>query len=134
VPNGWHYGDGVPPSQAVVGLALDLQVHAAIIGLMETDAFLGTNGEVRVTIYVHQIYLEFTVEPDGTISFVREDRGIETNYRPAISIDEARSILSDTGRELWASYGFSTTGTTTTGADVFSLLYSETHRTAPEYL
>jgi hypothetical protein len=134
VQSGWHYGEGVPPSPHVINVALEILAHVAMTGFADTDAFLGVNGEVRVTIYSRSTYLEFTVEPNETISYVREDHDREIDYRPVISINDVFSILSETGRELWASFGFSTTGTTITVADVFNPLHSGTRRTAPEYL
>ena len=135
LPTGWHYGEGVLPSRGVVNAALQIHANAVIAGLMDTDAFLGISGEVRVTAYSPFTDLEFTVEPNGSITFVREDRrtGTETDYRQNLLLRDVLSILSDVGRELWASFGFSTTGTTITALDAFNPWFSETRRMVREY-
>lgn len=62
---GWHYGEGDQIQQAVLDRALEC--HARIIneGLFDaTDAFPGLAGEVMVTAYKADGYLEFIMRPD----------------------------------------------------------------------
>lgn len=133
VPRGWHSGQGVHASREIIGDALRFYERATRLGLTETDAFLGTNGEVRLTIYSHSIYLEFTVELNRLVTFVREENGQETDFRENLSIDEALTILDKTGRELWALYASSTTGTTTTVSGVSSPSYLRIRQTDLAY-
>jgi hypothetical protein len=133
VPEGWHFGEGVPPSPEVIALAWRLYSHATALGFTETDAFLGTNGEVRLTVYSHSNYFEFTVELDRSITFVKEENGREAEPRERLSVQDALTILNRAGHELWASYAFSTTGTTTTVSGVFSPSSSEILQTDLAY-
>ncbi len=63
LPNGWYYGEGVPFGGAVLNMARTLS-----LGLAETDAFPGLNGEVVVSVYFGEHYLEFTIDPDESIA------------------------------------------------------------------
>lgn len=113
LPQGWHYGRGVPPSRDVVIDALRLVYKAAWTGFSETDAFVGADGEIQVTVYHGPLYLEFTIDPDEGVRFVREDGEVETARRPNLSLAEALLILEDSWTEVCLSSGLSTTATTT---------------------
>lgn len=69
---GWSFGDGEPFSK--VRIEESLKFHSTLIqtGWLQTDAFPGVNGEIRVTAYAHDTYLEFTLEADGTWTFYHE--------------------------------------------------------------
>ena len=60
--SGWHYGEGVSIKQSVLDNAILLNQEAINQAFYETDAFPGLNGEVMVTIYSGEHYLEFTLE------------------------------------------------------------------------
>lgn len=57
-------------------------------GFSQTDAFLGDGGEIRVTAYAEDVYIELTFENDGTVSLIRED-----GARESLNID-GLSVLS----------------------------------------
>lgn len=90
---GWHYGEGVGAEQVAVDHATSLNHEAVRNRLIETDAFPGINGAVMLTIYLSDDDLEFTVEPDGTITFYRERAGEEICYQEGLTVQEARFIL-----------------------------------------
>src|SRR5258708_32738608 len=73
LPVGWHYGDGVPPTDEMVKKALMLNAEAAKAGFGKTNAFPGIEGEIQITAYHESTYLEITVELDGSVSFVYEE-------------------------------------------------------------
>lgn len=115
-PPGWKYGVGEAPSLATVGIALSLNRKASIAGL-ETNAFLGTDGEVRVNVYHRLTYLQFTIEDDGLIEYVRENGNEEVARIPRITLQRALAILETFELELWHSFASSTVTTMiTTGA------------------
>jgi hypothetical protein len=111
LPEGWHFGDGVSASPATEAIALRLQTEAVAVGLLYMNAFPGISGEIRLTLYEPN-YLEFTIEIDGAITFLEERDGREVDYQAHLSPENALSIIQKAGRKLWASYAFSTTGTT----------------------
>lgn len=77
LPKGWHYGEGQAISNEVIECALSIQKGLKEQGLGFTDAFPGLNGEVRVTAYKDDFYLEFTVEEPDEIQFCLESNNIE---------------------------------------------------------
>lgn len=110
-PAGWHFGTGAPPTPEHVREALVLN-NAAAMARLETNAFLGTEGELRVTVYHGNAYLQFTIEDDNSIEFVREDGDVETTRTPGLTLDNALSILENFENELCLS-SVSSTATTT---------------------
>jgi hypothetical protein len=65
-------GPGSPTEEAIKqGLTLYKLFQEN--GFQETDAFLGQEGEIRVTAYQGTLYIEATVETDRTITLVKEE-------------------------------------------------------------
>lgn len=126
LPLGWHYGEGVPASRLIAQRAvLFLSRPTMVLGSVQTDAFPGINGEIQVTIYHGPTYLELTIEPNGSITFVREENDAETEYQQDLSSQEADERLSQFEREIWDSFGSSTTATTIRLSDVLKALPSK---------
>jgi hypothetical protein len=101
---GWNYGEGVsiPPSH--IKTALELNEKALQYGFLQRDAFPGIDGEVMVTIYEGESYLEFTIEAPDQIAFVREDGGVETDEGDAISDVEVEDLFRQLRKDICASY------------------------------
>jgi hypothetical protein len=131
LPEGWHYGDGIAAAPRTEFMALRLQAEALTVRLFQMDAFPGIKGEIRLVIYEPN-YLEFTIESDGTITFLEEQNGQETDYQPNLSLEEALLILNKAGRQLWGSFA-STTGTTIGINTDFRPLPSATQQTIPVF-
>lgn len=72
LPVGWHFGEGIPPCKETASLAIRLAEVVANTGFQRLNAFLGTNGEIRVTAYHNTYYLECTLDPEGPIALVLE--------------------------------------------------------------
>ena len=114
LPVGWHYGQGVPPSDITIARATILVIDAFLIGTIETNAFSGVDGEIQVTMYHDTSYLEFTIAPDGMVTTVHEEGGIEKDYEENVPFDQSLAKLKDYSNRIWASSGLSTTPTSTT--------------------
>lgn len=69
---GWHYGQGVSPSAVTIERARDILRVYLKSGIKETDAFCGQHGEVMVTAYHGQDYIECDFEPDGVAHFTHK--------------------------------------------------------------
>lgn len=91
---GWHYGEGTNFPTVVLELALGLEAFARDQGFMKTDAFPGTAGEVRITLYEGHTYLEFTIETDSSVTYVREKDSAELEYREHMSIEDAKTAIT----------------------------------------
>ncbi|MBM3301840.1 MAG: hypothetical protein FJY85_18050 [Deltaproteobacteria bacterium] len=93
--HGWHYGEGEPIEEEILGDAISLFREATRLAFFETDAFPGLNGEIRVTIYLHDHYLEFTVEPDRSVTFHREMAHQEVCHEEHLSLNAAKARIAD---------------------------------------
>ena len=124
-PQGWRYGEGRSPRPETTEIALAIDGSASKDAL-ETDAFLGTDSEVRVTVYYGVEYLQFTVDDDtGLIEYVRERENIETDRQVNLPLSEALDILENVKLEIWHSSASSTEMTTTTARDISKTSHSK---------
>lgn len=97
---GWHYGEGTPPSISVVNKAYRL-IERASLSLFRTDVYPGVDGEVQVSLYFRDHYLEFLIERDESVTFVHEVNGQEVDYRENQSFEDSMKLIVSHGRELW---------------------------------
>ena len=123
--NGWNYGEGVTPSQETIHLALGLLNVLKMLAFLSTDAFLGNSGEIQVTTYDKEDFLEFTIEPDNLITFVHETSGQVNSYVEGLSINEAVNKLYQYRTNQWASLSeLSTKNITTKSSSVLQVFRS----------
>jgi hypothetical protein len=106
-PVGWHFGEGVSIPPRAIETAVAFERSAKNLGFRETDAFPGIAGEVRIAIYEGEDYLEFTVEPDDSITYVRELNGTELEYHEGLTLQDAETRLLRYRKESWASFASS---------------------------
>ena len=111
--NGWHYGEGAPPTDETVNVALALNQEAAAVGFTKTNAFPGIEGEIQVTIYHGPAYLEFTIEPNGRIALVREHDQQEIESEENLSLSSALAKIRSLKGLLWVLSESSIRSTTT---------------------
>ena len=71
--DGWHYGMGNPPTASTLKYAKAILGMYEAVGLQETDAFCSQDGEVMVTAYFENGYLECDINPDGSCWFQHDD-------------------------------------------------------------
>jgi len=112
VQSGWHYGEGKTPKPEIITMALTLNDEFSKAGFTKTSAFLGLDGEIRVTAYHDAIYLELTIEPNEQITFLLEKNDEEMSYEENISLDKVRQYIEELREIIWSSSALST-GTTT---------------------
>jgi len=101
LPVGWHYGNGIPPSDKVLGWASRLNLYAELAGFEATDVFPGIDGEIMLTVYHGDIYLEFSIEVDGSINYIREQGDKEVDSKENISLHQATSYIEKIGILKW---------------------------------
>lgn len=113
---GWSYHEGMEFQEQIISIAIDLNRTALNLGLSKTDAFPGLAGEVRVTIYEGKHDLEFTVEPDNSITFLYEVDNVEKDYQESLDLHEAKARISKFSQTRWSilsSSAYSTQSITT---------------------
>jgi hypothetical protein len=109
---GWHYGEGKAIDPASLERALDLYQAAIRLAPYEMDAFPGLNGEVVLTVYREDRCLEFTLEPNGTVTFSYEQGDQEVSYVEGLSLEQARDRIKEF-RQSWLGSDSFTVNTTT---------------------
>jgi hypothetical protein len=97
LPVGWHYGSGIAPLDKVLDLAIQLNQWAGFMGFEATDAFPDIDGEVLLTVYDGDIYLEFFIEADGSINYIREEGDKEVDSKEKISLHQAINYIEKIG-------------------------------------
>lgn len=112
---GWRWGEGVAFEQSILGSAIALNLEAIRFGFFTTDAFPGTDGSIMVTIYHRDQYLEFTIEPNGQVTFYHEQANEEVSYTEGLSLEEARTKIGEFSKQWIIGYGFSEGKMITTG-------------------
>jgi hypothetical protein len=92
---GWHFGEGVPLDELKLTQAIELNREAVQLGFLRTNAFPGVDGEIRVTVYHQEHYLEFTIETDDTITYIHEIDNREIENREGLSLEEAKGEIKE---------------------------------------
>jgi hypothetical protein len=103
LPKGWHYGSGGPPSISIVKKALKI-AEMALLSVFDADACPGVEGEIMVSIYHKEHYLEFIIEPDQSVTFTHEINDEEVFYQDNISFNSAIDEIEKFkkfSREIW---------------------------------
>lgn len=108
VQAGWHFGEGKTPKREIIRMALSLNEEFSQAGFARTNAFLGLDGEIRVTAYHDDLYFELTIEPNEQITFLLEKNDKEINCEENISLDKACQYIKERRESLWNSSGLST--------------------------
>jgi len=83
---GWHFGEGVSLKTEIIASANAILEKLSSVGIDRVNAFPGIAGEARVTAYLDDDYHEFTVETNGTISYVYEQHDEEIESRDGLSL------------------------------------------------
>ena len=77
---GWRFGEGGPPSPALITKAEQYLRHAVKIGIETANVFSGADKEVVLGFYSKDgRAIEITYEPDGSIMFAKDfnDRQVD---------------------------------------------------------
>lgn len=91
---GWCYGTGELFNDCTIDKAVKLNREILDNGFLETNAFPGTNGEIMITLYHNDDYLEFTIENNETITFVHEKKAEELAYEEQLSYEDIKHRIS----------------------------------------
>lgn len=97
---GWNYGEGIPFDDSIISMALELESGSVELGFYESDAFPGANGEVMFTLYESHHYLEFTIEPNGQITYAHEINDGESEYKEGLTFEEATDKIREFRKAL----------------------------------
>ncbi len=133
-PVEWCYGEGATFQPGIIDSATKLHSYALSKGFLETDAFPGVNGEIRITLYKDKYYLEFTIENDESIAFSHEKDDNEVLYEEGITYDDATKLIDRFWDEIWNSSEYYTATITTQGSNDFKVWLLKTPATGVGFL
>ena len=97
---GWNNGEGGPPTESAVKKAVMI-VEQAMMSMLDTGAFPGTDGEIMVTVYHKEHYQEFIIETDDTVTFVHEINDEEVFYEENLSFKKALNKFNEFCEKIW---------------------------------
>lgn len=109
---GWNFGEGEVFEIEIINLATALHEEFLLRNFIETDAFPGSNGEVMLTIYHEEHYLEFILELDRTITLLYEVNDQEVFSKEKLSISTTITWLDKFMEILWMQSEFLVTNNT----------------------
>ncbi len=92
-PGGWHFGEGKKINRDIASIAEKIFYKIFSQGIVTTDAFPGIDGEIRVTGYFGEHYLELTVENNDSITYLYEIDDIEKEYKESLSVIDALKVI-----------------------------------------
>ena len=101
LPHGWNYGRGCPIREDVYDHAESLLLYINELGISNTDAFPGSDGDVCITAYRLDHYLEVTVEVDSSISVSHEIGDNEDSFVENLSLADAKKALREAVGKIW---------------------------------
>lgn len=104
---GWHFGEGGPPSVERVEKAIKFVKDTIGLGF-DMDAFPGIAGEIHLTFYHDNTYLEVIFDIDGSISFWHDENKEEVNTEEEIEIERAKKLVLNVGESIWSLSELST--------------------------
>ena len=78
---GWCYRGGDGFAANTIESAIQIEKNMREIGILETDAFPGPEGEIRVTAYCGADYYEFTVNPNLVVEYIHEQNAPRNRAR-----------------------------------------------------
>jgi hypothetical protein len=133
LPVGWHYGVGRPANASTVARAKDIFNQYVQTGFLTTDAFPGKDGEIMVTGYKDNFYVECVVETDGSYSVVGErDKDV---ILESSGTDEGHAInaIVKIARQAWNIFASYTLSTSTQGETNLKALHLKTLLTTGQH-
>lgn len=112
LPQGWHFGEGVPPSPEMRDKAKRVIQAAEYWGLERANAFPGAHGEIQVTFYRDNRMLELSLELDGSVTMAEDEGKTQVDFREDATISEAYSHLREFSQSVWTILELSTVNIT----------------------
>lgn len=104
---GWYYGEGKAPIPEAIRAVRRLLLKACSFGYANMDVFPMTNGEVRLSVYFADGYIELTPLKSGTVEAFGEVNGEVTVDEDCIDFETAIELLKELAPKSWSSYALS---------------------------
>lgn len=109
LPEGWNYGRGGPIAASIIREGHRWNEILQWAGFPETDAFPGADGEIEITGYRGDHYIEVIIETNSTISIIYEMREETVLDRRNLTPEMAETTISEEiAGSLWSTLDFFT--------------------------
>lgn len=96
LPNGWRFGEGVPPHPTTLDNAREIYRMVASRGL-KADAFPGSDGSLILVFYANERCVEISIAQDGRMNVCVEE-GEGADFQEIKEIPNA--LLADAVEEI----------------------------------
>lgn len=105
---GWHFGEGNGPNKETVELAEKITQMLHVELFCKVDAFPGVWGEIQVTAYPEDFFMEINILENGTIELVVEDKNQhELLDFEGLNLETLKKKISFFKQQiLWKSFGY----------------------------
>ena len=138
LPDGWRFGEGIPPRPTVIHTAQEIYQQLADFRL-KADAFPGVDGSLSLVFYAHERCVEIYISQDGKLDLsVEEGEGFDLEEITAISdasiadvINQVTLLAQKSG--IWNLSGFSIHANTINIQNASAVHASPTPATGREY-
>lgn len=98
---GWHFGEGVPPSPERINQAVSFLEYASFNDIERANAFPGIGGQVEITFYIRDCMLEITIESDDSITIAEDREHEQISFEENLSKSDTYRRLDDFNQNLW---------------------------------
>lgn len=105
---GWHYGQGHSPSEALIQKAKAIAKMLQMEFFCLVDTFLGIEGEIQVTAYPGQYFIEVNLLNDGNLELYVEliDQEEIIDLENLSMVELMRHLKIFKHAKLWKSFAF----------------------------
>lgn len=132
---GWYYGEGKSIDSKTIFIIKDLLYYVEAQGFTETDTFPGLNGDVRLTIYYNEYYIEITLDENCIFLLTIEKNDNEIISDKKFNETEIKKEINTYGKKLiWDTLDSSTSATMIQDGEDFKVWDFLTHLMDQEYL
>lgn len=95
LPKGWNFGSGEPSAPMPLELSKAVLYFAYNIGLVDFDAFPGTDGEIQLNLYKDDANIELMFEINGLVTVTFEEGDVYLRLARAASLKEVLKYLKE---------------------------------------
>lgn len=102
---GWRYGEGGPVSLATIYYALEWRKFLSLHGATKIAAVPGAGREIVIAATIGGEYTEIIIEPDGTVTVIRDQCDREEIYKSDLSMTQAKILVQAMSGKAWTIFG-----------------------------
>lgn len=98
---GWHFGEGKPPSNTDIRIMSALLLRARLLGFTVFEAFPGVDGEIQLAIYDGDNFYSITIEPNAEFTVLYEREQTEVFFQEHATFYDVLARLEEFSFQPW---------------------------------